>query len=156
MYGRSHQWYTRGRATCSWLSPLCRLLGSCRFVKGGWLSLSFDELPRRTEFVPRIRLDSVLAHLRSFDSYDRNPYEWRLVYKSLVEADRETIPACSFAELQRELPSLIHKHQLTIKSEVSKVIVGYSCREDWLYYVRNTNPADALIDLLVWLKGAGK
>lgn len=83
---------------------------------------------------------------------DRNPYEWRLVYKSLVEADRETIPACSFAELQRELPSLIHKHQLTIKSEVSKVIVGYSCREDWLYYVRNTNPADALAELLMFVR----
>ena len=50
---------------------MCRLLSGCRFVKGGWLSLSFDELPRRTEFVPRIRLDPVLAHLRSFDSYDR-------------------------------------------------------------------------------------
>ena len=36
------------------------------------IHLSFYKLARRVEFVPRIRLsNSVAAHLRSFDGYDR-------------------------------------------------------------------------------------
>jgi hypothetical protein len=64
----------------------------------------------------------------------------------------EYYPATSMTDVWRELPQLIHKYQLTIKGEVSNALVGYSSREDWLYYVRDSNPTDALIDLLIWVR----
>lgn len=75
--------------------------------------------------------------------------KWVLIPKSTHNVQ---IPAPCFIEVWRELPQLIHKYQLTIKGEVSNTLVGYSSREDWLYYVRDSNPTDALIDLLIFVR----
>jgi hypothetical protein len=79
--------------------------------------------------------------------YDRDPYEWRLMYKGLSESDCGSIPAPSMAEVWRELPAgttLYRGNDLSeafiyppFRSKISKI---------------DANPTDALIDLLIWVK----
>jgi hypothetical protein len=68
-------------------------------------------------------------------------------------ADVEVFPAPSFAELWRELPeSRQVEYLLTIKKMVGETIVGYENRGSWLYYIRDAKTADALAELLVWVR----
>ena len=92
---------------------------------------------------------------------DRNPYEWRLQYKlqykALTQTDFESIPAPCFTEVWRELP-----FQSYIKKLDDGSTLVWICNDDAdgkyieSNMIANTNLTDALIDLLVWLKGAGK
>jgi hypothetical protein len=88
---------------------------------------------------------------------DRNPYEWRLQYKALTQTDFESIPAPCFTDVWRELP-----FQSYIKKLDDGSTLVWICDDDAdgkyieSNMIANTNPTDALIDLLVWLKGAGK
>jgi hypothetical protein len=80
---------------------------------------------------------------------DRNPYEWRLQYRALTQTDFESIPAPCFTEVWRELP-----HKTWVRKDYS----GRTnvMNEDNSFVCYNENPTDVLIDLLIWLKGAGK
>ena len=75
----------------------------------------------------------------------------------LVTALPDSIPAPSMAELWRELPESITKggtiQYLEMGKTGSKTYAVYDFADE---YVLFDNPTDALIDLLVWLKGEGK
>ena len=76
---------------------------------------------------------------------------WKLISEPLYPY-KEQIPAPCMAEVWRELPKVKQcKYSLTTKQEESRVTTGYENRGSWLYYVRDTNPTDALIDLLIWV-----
>lgn len=62
------------------------------------------------------------------------------------------IPAPSMAEVWRELPELVKGHRLTIWMGTKAAIVGYEDRDSWVFYVKDTNPTTALIDLLIWVR----
>lgn len=89
---------------------------------------------------------------------DRNPYEWRLQYKALTQTDFESIPAPCFTEVWRELPWVIDNYGLISMNKVDNITCcgyrkGMAIREPKF---ESEKPTDALIDLLVWLKGEGK
>jgi hypothetical protein len=84
--------------------------------------------------------------------YNREPYEWRLQYKALTQTDFESIPAPCFTEVWRELP-----FQSYIKKLDDGSTLVWICDDDIeSNMIANTNPTDALIDLLIWLKGEGR
>ena len=101
---------------------------------------------------------------------DRNPYEWRLQYKALTQTDFESIPAPCFTEVWRELPEEYDTETRHLELQVDKIkrvdgVIVTSA--NYIYddtengccvykFFAKENPTDALIDLLVWLKGAGK
>jgi hypothetical protein len=88
-----------------------------------------------------------------FDSstpYNREPYEWRLQYKALIQTDFESIPAPCFTDVWRELPE---GAECKKQAEETKCVV---VTQDNIKVMFSPSPTDALIDLLVWLKGAGK
>lgn len=64
------------------------------------------------------------------------------------------IPAPSMAEVWRELPAGVSVY----KGTAIEVANTTACMVDRVKtpYIERTNPTDALIDLLVWLKGEGK
>lgn len=66
------------------------------------------------------------------------------------ESYKEHIPAPTMAELWRELPehTMLWKHK-----EVSGAFIDYP---QSAYEYRQTNPADALIELLIWVRKEGK
>jgi hypothetical protein len=76
----------------------------------------------------------------------RDPFEWRLMYKELTLDGSETIPAPSFAEIWRELPSGTRVINRDIKTQV---YINYADKDD----IFNTNPADAIAEFLIWVKG---
>ena len=68
------------------------------------------------------------------------------------------VPAPSMAEMWMELPDIYQGKLIYLTKVGNQTQVGYG----WPYMPsssivgQNINPTDALIDLLVWLKGAGK
>lgn len=84
--------------------------------------------------------------------------EWSLVNRSTNYLDPECIPALSMAEAWRELPRHIvvrdRRHHINMDRLGEETNVCYANLSG--YNFRNTNPTDALIDLLIWLKGQGK
>jgi hypothetical protein len=97
---------------------------------------------------------------------DRNPYEWRLQYKALIQTDFESIPAPCFMEVWRELPE-VHKTESGIECRlqldkirrndgvvVSSAQYVYGDEDQYVIkFFANINPADALAELLIWVKG---
>jgi hypothetical protein len=81
----------------------------------------------------------------------------RLMNKGGANSHNNMIPAPSMAEVWRELP-----FQSYIKKLDDGSTLVWICDDDAdgkyieSNMIANTNPTDALIDLLVWLKGAGK
>ena len=79
-----------------------------------------------------------------------SPFEWRLMYRSLTQVDLEYIPAPSMAEVWRELPeasAYLHTNRETeawLEDEGDIVPKSES--------FANINPADALIELLIWAR----
>ena len=61
----------------------------------------------------------------------------------------KVIPAPSMAEVWRELPDDIDGHELGMGKEDGESYVFYKSLKDFPY---NTNPTDALIDLLIWVR----
>ena len=61
----------------------------------------------------------------------------------------ESCPAPSMAEVWRELPDDIDGHELGMGKEDGESYVFYKSLKDFPY---NTNPTDALIDLLIWVR----
>lgn len=65
----------------------------------------------------------------------------------------DTIPAPCFTEVWRELPEQCDHECLKVSKDEGRTFCGYGEYADrW----ENTNPTDALIDLLIWLKWEGK
>ena len=75
-----------------------------------------------------------------------------LLYKALVECGTGDIPAPSMAEVWRELP-----FQSYIK-QMGDLSLAWICDDDdetktlESGFIQSTNPTDALIDLLIWVK----
>jgi len=73
-----------------------------------------------------------------------HPYEWRLMYRGLTQDDLKSIPAPSMAEVWRELPDVMAMNHRNGETEC------------WLETgsdsFASTNPTDALIDLLIWVR----
>ena len=73
--------------------------------------------------------------------------EWVLILKSFAGTNYELLPTPSMAEVWRELPE---------GTTLQKWALGYQA---WIapdyekYHSQNTNPTDALIDLLIFVKG---
>ena len=63
------------------------------------------------------------------------------------------VPAPCFTEVWRELPEQNDNEYLRVFKDEGKTFCGYGEYADRWCHV---NPTDALIDLLVWLKGKGK
>lgn len=89
-----------------------------------------------------------------------NAAGWKLCTRdwatTMVSNIFELIPAPSMAGVWRELPSdytnirLIYG--LTLEKDGESTVAGYKCWEDCLYAAEYNNPADALIDLLIWVR----
>ena len=87
---------------------------------------------------------------------------YHLYYKTLLREGEECIPAPSMAEVWRELPQAIKAPGGLAFLKVGKqhsdldgcdyLVAEYS-NQPASSFVRNSNPTDALIDLLIWLKG---
>lgn len=74
-----------------------------------------------------------------------HPFEWRLLYRGLTQDDLESIPAPSMAEVWGELPDSIQLFKdPIIKQSVVRLFNSETFAE--------TNPTDALIDLLIWVR----
>jgi hypothetical protein len=103
-----------------------------------------------------------------FDSstpYNREPYEWRLQYKALIQTDFESISAPCFTEVWMELEknTIFYGADLYFSFNLSEFgfYTNSAKFSDGLGRINSPtfmsdNHTDALIDLLVWLKGAGK
>ena len=83
---------------------------------------------------------------------------WEMVDRCAAHhVNRHYLPAPSMAEVWRELP-----FQSYIKKLDDGSTLVWICDDDAdgkyieSNMIANTNPTDALIDLLVWLKGEGK
>ena len=95
------------------------------------------------------------------DNYPQG--EWRLMYKALIQVEEftEQYPAPCFTEVWRELPATIEIDGETYNLCCHK-IGGVNCAEyvsdlpETVGSVYGVNMADNLIELLVWVKGAGK
>jgi hypothetical protein len=93
-----------------------------------------------------------------------SPFEWRLMYRSLTQVDLEYIPAPSMTEVWRELPKgLLYEskwHRLYLSkcqgNEDSFTEYSYEDQAICGSVHRNTNPTDALIDLLIWVRKASQ
>ena len=86
---------------------------------------------------------------------------WYLRDESTYSLDvHESIPAPCFTEVWRELPEEITYKERTAELYLLKMggetICGYDIYNDAIHLEQNVNPTDALIELLVWVKGAGK
>jgi hypothetical protein len=79
-------------------------------------------------------------------------YEWNLGFDQINGCYEKAIPAPSMAEVWRELPERYEGYGLTVVKERDGTLVGYNIDKSWFYYVRDTNPTDALIDLLIFVK----
>ena len=71
------------------------------------------------------------------------------------------IPAPSMAEVWRELPELIDEYDLTCEKIFNGGMqAGYTTYDvsglRWKVLLNNTNPTDALIDLLIWQRKEGQ
>lgn len=77
------------------------------------------------------------------------PSDWKILPVQNENFQGETIPAPCFAELWKELSlgSICVKHKVTGVT---------SCWSPDSSYIENTNPADALAELLIWVKGQVK
>jgi hypothetical protein len=114
-----------------------------------------------------LETEAVWCHY-STDKFS-HPNKWSLGYRGLVESDprkddRPFIPAPSMAEVWRELPEMIpycHKvYWLTLIKGSKASIADYVCTDGSSLFIakglkayENTNPTDALIDLLIHIKG---
>ena len=80
---------------------------------------------------------------------------WRLHLKSKAKMYRwlEVIPAPSMAEVWRELPFQTYIKKMDDGTSMVWVCDDDNCESD---FITNTNPTDALIDLLIWVKQQGK
>jgi hypothetical protein len=84
--------------------------------------------------------------------------EWILMSSDSVSIkafkDGHAYPAPCFTDVWRELPAGASVY----KGTVVEVANTAACMVDRIKtpYIERTNPTDALINLLVWLKGAGK
>lgn len=79
-------------------------------------------------------------------------------YELYTGIDTPSIPAPCFTDVWRELPWVIDNYGLISMNKVDNITCcgyrkGMAIREPKF---ESENPTDALIDLLVWLKGAGK
>lgn len=86
-----------------------------------------------------------------------HPYEWRLMYRGLTQDDLKSIPAPSMSEVWRELPETAlqpcrdtttgycHEY-LSLQKDGDLTVAGYG---EYSEIGRNSNPTDALIDLLI-------
>jgi hypothetical protein len=83
--------------------------------------------------------------------------EWHLEYNSDSILLLPKIPAPSMAEVWRELPeelSIRHcTYSLRIYRYKGRSHAGYQFYEDVEVMKDSVNPTDALIDLLIWVKG---
>jgi hypothetical protein len=85
---------------------------------------------------------------------DRNPYEWRLQYKALTQTDFESIPAPCFTEVWMELPWYVLRDDVNCQLQIEKYNTFTSAYYDGTGpNYTSENPTDALIDLLIWVKG---
>lgn len=73
---------------------------------------------------------------------------------------KEYIPAPMWTEVWRELPEEIRYHSnspvtcsLSMWKEDEEHVCGYYWHDYIQHITRSKNPTDALIDLLIWLKG---
>ncbi len=85
--------------------------------------------------------------------------EWRLIDPPLIPY-KQQVPAVSMAEAWRELPdSYGPSTTLVLEKHGDQAIAGYF---DWdeedftKANFRNTNPTDALIDLIIWTRKEGE
>lgn len=78
-------------------------------------------------------------------------WEWKLCNSPTVDPKR-SVPAPSMSEIWRELPEYIDEYELRIVKSNDMLLASYmKGRVITLYGCRNTNPTDALIDLLIWV-----
>jgi hypothetical protein len=110
-----------------------------------------------------LETEAVWCHY-STDKFS-HPNKWSLGYRGLVESDprkddRPFIPAPSMAEVWRELPQNLNSGEdigalMIYKREVYAneylTVAGYWWHEVELCSFVNTNPTDALVDLLIWI-----
>ena len=91
----------------------------------------------------------------------RNQYgEWKLVHKpyKIGQMHNRQVPAPSMAEVWRELPWYMSNYG---ELEVTQIADTFACGFHKGLAIReplftSTNPADALIDLLIWVTEQGK
>jgi len=80
---------------------------------------------------------------------------WKVFHKDdpIHKCNPILLPAPCFIEVWRELPPNIDTlYFLTVRKQLKENLVGYEYNKKWVYYVRNSNLADALINLLIWIK----
>lgn len=103
--------------------------------------------------------ESTLQSIRDAGKVYPRPY---LVTKESIHEKHRTghgyYPAPSFAEIWRELPWVIDNYGLISMNKVDNITCcgyrkGMAIREPKF---ESENPTDALIELLVWVKGEGK
>ena len=87
------------------------------------------------------------------DNYPQG--EWRLKYKALIQVEEftEQYPAACFTEVWRELPDQVSRAGVISEA---KALIGHKDNQEAMYWPHavyiNTNPTDALIDLLIWVR----
>jgi hypothetical protein len=94
----------------------------------------------------------LLPNLFITDKEGNSPQEWKLV-NSPYKGYKQSIPAVQFAEVWRELPFNSYIKQM------GDLSLAWICDDDdetktlESDFIQNINPTDALIDLLIWIRG---
>lgn len=83
--------------------------------------------------------------------------DWRLMSRNYIGSWLYCIPAPSMAEAWRELPETIEEYDLTCEKIFNGGLqAGYTAYDvsglRWKVLLNNSNPTDALIDLLIFVK----
>jgi hypothetical protein len=79
--------------------------------------------------------------------------KWVLILRSFAGRESKILPAPSMAEVWRELPETTEHDGITYYIAMEKEDGGITecwVRDDIVF--SNTNPTDALIDLLIWVR----
>lgn len=80
-----------------------------------------------------------------YEDYTTSRPRWIILHRGVLNTTEKTLPAPSMTELLREMP---------IETSVEKTDDGGYIVPAWKWnrYYCNENPADALIELLIWLR----
>lgn len=115
--------------------------------------LNYASLPASKKLVD----NGIMLSEVDFMWFEHEVGEWILMSSDSVSIkafkDGHAYPAPCFTEVWRELPEQCDHECLKVSKDEGRTFCGYGEYADrW----ENTNPTDALIELLIWLKGEGK
>ena len=89
-----------------------------------------------------------------YEDYTTSRPRWIILYRGVLNTTEKTLPAPSMAELWRELPDeVLDGGAVLAMSRIEGITyVGYNTYDEAIVLFKNINPADALVELLVWLE----